>query len=238
MTLARVLETEVMDTPEEARDYDAMDHREVNRLFAADLLAALAADVAARALDAPPLEILDLGTGTAQIPVELCRQSDAVRVAAIDMAVSMLDLAILNIETAGFRDRIMLDRVDAKLLPYESGRFAAAVSNSIVHHIPQPALVLREAVRVTAPGGLIFMRDLLRPQDEETVRRLVDTYAAGASEHARSMFAASLHAALSLEEIRSMVAALGFARESVQATSDRHWTWSAGTASTEGLSGD
>ena len=38
-TLARTLETEVMDTEEEARDYDAMDHREVNARFCADLLA-------------------------------------------------------------------------------------------------------------------------------------------------------------------------------------------------------
>ena len=31
--LSRVLEPEVMDSPEEASDYDAMDHAEVNRLF-------------------------------------------------------------------------------------------------------------------------------------------------------------------------------------------------------------
>ncbi len=36
--LQRVLETEVMDSADEARDYDAMDHVEVNRRFVADLL--------------------------------------------------------------------------------------------------------------------------------------------------------------------------------------------------------
>ena len=39
MALKRVLEPEVMDTPEEARDYDGMDHSEVNQLFVDDLLA-------------------------------------------------------------------------------------------------------------------------------------------------------------------------------------------------------
>ena len=62
--LPRVLETEAMDTPAEAADYDAMDHREVNRAFVIDFLAA----------GPPPGEILDLGTGTAQIPIELCRR--------------------------------------------------------------------------------------------------------------------------------------------------------------------
>ena len=39
MILHRVLEPEVMDTPDEARDYNEMDHSEVNRLFVDDLLA-------------------------------------------------------------------------------------------------------------------------------------------------------------------------------------------------------
>ena len=41
--LSRILETEVMDTPAEALDYDAMDHSAVNRVFVDDLLAAIAA---------------------------------------------------------------------------------------------------------------------------------------------------------------------------------------------------
>ena len=39
--LPRTLEPEVMDTAEEAADYDAMDHSEVNRVFVDDLLAAV-----------------------------------------------------------------------------------------------------------------------------------------------------------------------------------------------------
>ena len=36
--LPRVLEPELMDTAEEARDYDEMDHSAVNRAFVADFL--------------------------------------------------------------------------------------------------------------------------------------------------------------------------------------------------------
>ena len=36
--LTRILEPEVMDSAEEARDYDAMDHGTVNRVFVADFL--------------------------------------------------------------------------------------------------------------------------------------------------------------------------------------------------------
>jgi ubiquinone/menaquinone biosynthesis C-methylase UbiE len=110
-------------------------------------------------------------------------------------------------------------------MPFKDGMFDVVMSNSIVHHIPEPIHALREAVRVTREGGLLFIRDLLRPNSEEQLNYFVDTYAAGANDHQRQMFADSLHAALSLDEIRSLVGSLGFAADSVQPTSDRHWTW-------------
>jgi ubiquinone/menaquinone biosynthesis C-methylase UbiE len=215
MTLKRVLEPEVMDTLDEARDYDTMDHREVNRVFVTDLLACgrLEGDA------------IDLGTGTAQIPIELCRRHDDCRVVGVDLSINMLELARYNIEAAGLIDRIVLAHTDAKELPYGDEAFDVVMSNSIVHHIPEPAAVLSQAVRVTAPGGLLFFRDLLRPDDDATVKRLVETYAGQANEHQRQMFDDSLRAALSLDEIRQLVEQLGYAGETVQATSDRHWTW-------------
>jgi ubiquinone/menaquinone biosynthesis C-methylase UbiE len=219
--LARILEPEVMDTEQEARDYDSMDHSAVNRVFIDDLLLA----VAEAGLPLVSAEILDLGTGTAQIPIELCRRTVDAQVVAIDLADEMLKLARRNVNAAGLQDRIRVQRVDGKRLPYADGAFAAVISNSIVHHIPEPRDVLAEALRVVRPGGLIFVRDLLRPADDATVRQLVDTYAAGANDHQRFLLAASLRAALSLDEIRELVASLGFSPDSVRAGSDRHWTW-------------
>lgn len=215
--LPRVLETEAMDTAAEAADYDSMDHTEVNRRFVDDLLAT----------GPPPGEVLDLGTGTAQIPIELARRHTAHRVLAVDLAEHMIALGNQNVQTAGLERVIRLEQIDAKRLPYLDGRFDVVMSNSIVHHIPEPRSVLAEAVRVLRPGGLVFVRDLLRPPDEATVRRLVATYAAGANDHQRQMFDDSLRAAFTLEEIRALVESVGFPENSVQQTSDRHWTWSA-----------
>lgn len=216
--LPRTLEVEVMDTPEEARDYDEMDHAEVNRRFVDDLLAA------AGQTDGQLGDVLDLGTGTAQIPIELCQRLDDCRVMAVDAAVHMLDLARLNVEIAGLITRIQLDKVDAKALPYDDGAFAVVMSNSIVHHISEPVHVLREAVRVLEPGGLLFVRDLLRPESEERLNELVQTYAGDESDHARQMFCDSLHAALNLDEIRQLAEQIGFPPDCVNQTSDRHWT--------------
>ncbi len=232
--LPRILEAELMDTPEEALAYDEMDHTEVNRIFIADLLAAAEAVLESRSASAsgddweePSVGVLDLGTGTAQQPIELCRQCDAVRVMAADAATSMLDLARYNIEIAGLTQRIQLDHVDAKQLPYSAGMFDITMSNSILHHIPEPIDVLRESVRVTAAGGLLFFRDLARPADEQELDHLVGTYAGEANDVQRRLFRDSLHAALSVDEMQQWVSELGFDASSVRVTSDRHWTWSA-----------
>ena len=219
--LKRVLEPEVMDSPAEAIAYDDMDHRQVNERFVQDVIAAGGAN---RTLHG---EVLDLGTGTARIPLMLCEAVEDVRVVAADLSVEMLDVARINLELSSYLERVMLALCDAKKLEFEDNRFDIVMSNSIVHHIPQPAAAFAEAVRVCKPGGLLFFRDLVRPEADEEVIRLVETYAGEESEHARKMFDDSLRAAFSVEEIQALVEGVGFAVDTVQATSDRHWTWSA-----------
>ena len=145
--LPRVLEPEVMDSPEEARDYDAMDHAAVNRRFVADFLAVWGGE------GGNP--ILDIGTGTAQIPIELCRTAPTASVVAIDLAAHMLAVGQENVRRAGMTDRLHLELCDAKRLPHASGSFAAVISNSIIHHIPEPgrvvARVARQDLRVLQP---------------------------------------------------------------------------------------
>jgi ubiquinone/menaquinone biosynthesis C-methylase UbiE len=213
--LARRLEPEVMDSPEEARDYDAMDHATVNRVFVEDFLAAWGGDN----------PILDVGTGTAQIPIELCDRSATAHVVAIDLGAHMLAVAAANVRRAGFGDRIILERQDAKRLPYPDESFGAVISNSIVHHIPEPHAPLAEMLRVLRSGGVLFVRDLLRPADEATLRHLVATYAGDANAHQQQMYADSLHAALALAEIQTLAAELGCDPADVRPSSDRHWTW-------------
>ena len=215
--LQRVLETEAMDSAEQALDYDSMDHAEVNRIFVADLRAA--------GPSAEDGEILDLGTGTALIPIELCRMVPNARVLAVDAAEQMLAIGRRNVEKAGLAGRIRLERVDAKRLPYRDGQFATVISNSIIHHLSHPSAAINEAWRVTTSGGLIFFRDLFRPDNEVVLRHLVETYAAGANQHQQQMLADSFRAALTVEEVRQLIIPLRAPPETVLATSDRHWTW-------------
>ena len=230
--LARVLEPEVMDTAQEARDYDAMDHSAVNTRFVDDLLA-FATENGRPALGQRASRIVDFGTGTALIPIALCRRAAGFGVVAIDLAEHMLTLARANVARAGLGDRVLLEKVDAKGTPYEDGAFGATISNSIIHHIPAPARCMEEMWRVTAKGGLLFVRDLHRPESEAEVDRLVALYggeppaeptAARSFENQRALFRASLCAALTVAEVAAMLAPLGVPASAVRMTSDRHWT--------------
>lgn len=215
--LPRVLETEVMDTAEEALEYDSMDHSAVNDRFVADLLEARGSARGGR--------VLDVGTGTALIPIALARADLQAQVLGVDLAESMLEVGRRNVEKAGLESRITLELVDAKGLPFADGGFDAVVSNSIVHHIPEPAQALAGMVRLVAPGGTLFVRDLARPDSLEALAQLVETHAGHESPRARGLFQDSLHAALTVEEVQAIVQGLGLPIDGVRPTSDRHWTW-------------
>ena len=222
--LERILEPEVMETQQEAMDYDDMDHSAVNQLFVDDLITFLGVTPNH---EAEMIDILDLGTGTARIPIILADRIPQCRIMAADASIPMLDIARINVDIGGVTERVQLMLLDAKQLEWEDGFFTGVMSNSIVHHIPEPMVVLKEAVRVVEPGGWLFFRDLVRPESQEQLESLTQTYCGSEGEAAQKMFAESLHAALSLEEMQAMAISLGFDAATVKLTSDRHWTWAA-----------
>lgn len=221
--LPRTLEPEVMDTLEEAVDYDSMDHSEVNRSFAENFLAAFAPIIEGTD-QTTPATVLDVGTGTARIPIEICQRSERLRITAIDLSANMLQLAQRNVIEAGLTGRIRLEQTDAKRIAWPDHSFDAVISNSIVHHIPRPIEAMREMLRVLRPGGLWFVRDLLRPRDAELIASILAKHAAGTNEQQRQLFEQSLHAALTLAEVGEILGSLGLSPERVGQTSDRHWT--------------
>jgi ubiquinone/menaquinone biosynthesis C-methylase UbiE len=222
--LPRTPEPEVMDTEEEARDYDAMDHGEVNASFCADLLA----------IQPRPGRVLDAGTGTALIAIELCRRAPQTSVEAIDLASHMLARAERNVQNAGVGGRVRLARMDAKATAWSAAAFDTVVSNSLVHHIPEPRALYAEMWRLVRQGGVLFVRDLARPEDAAHLESLAaryaplpdeETSAAGAMRaRQRALLVASLHAALTVDEVRTIVVPLGIPDDAVRMTSDRHWT--------------
>ncbi|MBD2035448.1 class I SAM-dependent methyltransferase [Phormidium sp. FACHB-592] len=212
--MQRVLEPEVMDTWEESVAYDAMDFTAVNEAFAERVIA-LAPESAL---------VLDAGTGTARIPILLCQQRPQWQVIGIDRSKTMLQIGAANVKQAGLQAQITLADEDAKQLPYPNGYFDAVVSNSLVHHLPEPLPFLQELKRVLKPRGAIVLRDLLRPIDIATVDSLVSSIGDDYDAHQQQLFRDSLCAAFRLEELRALLDTAGLQDVLLYQSSDRHWT--------------
>jgi ubiquinone/menaquinone biosynthesis C-methylase UbiE len=222
--IPRILEPEVMDSPDEARDYDAMDHAAVNDGFVEDFRAVLMAARRDSEAGSSLTSIIDVGTGTALIPIVLAQREPGCSITAVDMSQEMLKLAVRNVATAQLTGTIRLQIADAKTLPFADDAFDAGISNSILHHLPEPAGPLAEMARVVRPGGVLFVRDLLRPETSQALDHLVEMHASNEAPHARRMLQESLHAAYTLDEVRKALASIGLPTHWVTQTSDRHWT--------------
>ena len=214
--LARILEPELMDTAEDAAEYHAMDFSEPDGRFAERALELVR--------NARSPEILDAGTGTAKIPVLLATRRADVRVLALDPAREMLRVAARHVAESGVDDRVTLARLDARATKLPAGRFAAVISNSTVHHVPEPLALLRELDRVLAPGGAILVRDLARPRSMDDAWAIVKRVAAGDSRTQQQLFFDSLCAALTLDEVRALVEQVGWRDATIAMVSDRHWS--------------
>ena len=107
---------------------------------------------------------------------------------------------------------------------FEDGMADTVISNSLLHHLEEPRVGLEAAVRLTRNGGRLFIRDLARPETEAEIESIVQAYSGKESENGQQLFRQSLHAALTLNEIRIIARGLGIPEDHVQMTSDRHWT--------------
>lgn len=215
MPLRRILEPEVMDTAHDAAEYDAMDFSEVNRAFA-ERAAALAPSSGT---------ILDAGTGTARIPILLLQNTRAdLSIHAVDLSAEMLKIGERHVAAAGLSRRIRLHHADAKALPFVSGAFDMIISNSLVHHIPDPGPFFREIARLLRPRGALLLRDLRRPDTESGVHGLVKRYAGDADDYQRKLYRDSLYASLTVAEVEGYVSEAGIGGATVLCPSDRHWS--------------
>jgi ubiquinone/menaquinone biosynthesis C-methylase UbiE len=214
--IERILEPEVMDDELEAEEYDRMDFTDVNTDFAT-----LASQLSDRNSQ---INVLDIGTGTARIPLILSEIRPQWQIIGVDLADSMLKLGQKNIEEAGKSEQISLQLIDGKKMPYDDHSFDLVMTNSLVHHIPNPLDLLLEIDRVVKVDGSILIRDLLRPNSIAEIDKIVQEANLHYSPRQQQLFSDSLHAALTLAEIEELVHQVGWQNAQVYQSSSRHWT--------------
>ena len=72
---------------------------------------------------------------------------------------------------------VSFDRGEAERLPYPDGVFDLVTCQCSLHHMPKPAMALREMVRVTKPEGRLAVIDALSPESDSKfeLHNLIET---------------------------------------------------------------
>jgi SAM-dependent methyltransferase len=211
----RVAEPELMDTLEQARAYAAADFSQPHQAFVTYFRDRFPGFAAGR--------VLDLGCGTADVTVRFARAYPEARVHGVDGARAMLDEGARLVRQAGLDARVTLELVRLPSPSIAGAGYDAVISNSLLHHLADPAVLWSSIGAAARPGAPVFVMDLRRPASTDAAQRLVDEYGIDESPVLRDDFYRSLCAAYTPEEVRSQLdTAAGLAHLRVEVVSDRH----------------
>jgi 2-polyprenyl-3-methyl-5-hydroxy-6-metoxy-1,4-benzoquinol methylase len=210
----RTLEPEVMDEEAQVLAYAGADFADENQGFV-DRFREYFPDFADG-------HILDLGCGPGDIPVRLARALPVCRVTGVDASAPMIRLAEQAALQAGLSDRVTF-RCERFQDFAGASRADAAISNSLLHHVPNPLQFWNKLRMLVKPGSPVLVMDLLRPDSPEAAQAIVDQYAAGEPEILRRDFYSSLLAAFSEDEVGAQLARMNLTRLLIDVIDDRHW---------------
>ncbi|MBI3505215.1 MAG: class I SAM-dependent methyltransferase [Proteobacteria bacterium] len=215
--MPRTMEPEVMDNEANAKAYARADFSKVNQDFVDRLLEAHPD------LRRAPASIVDLGCGPADIPRRLALAAPRARVVAVDASERMLELGrrALKASPVAAQVKLVLGRLPDVMLPPKS--FDAVISNSLVHHLPDPSVFWSSAAQLAKDGGAVYVMDLFRPESDLKAREIVETAAKDEDPILKEDFYNSLLAAFTLDEVRAQLANAGLSRLRAEYASERHW---------------
>jgi 2-polyprenyl-3-methyl-5-hydroxy-6-metoxy-1,4-benzoquinol methylase len=210
----RTLEPELMDDPEQALVYARADFEEENQGFI-DRFREYFPEFTKG-------HVLDLGCGPGDIPVRFAQALTSCRITGVDASEPMIGLAGMAVKQAGLADRITFrcERFQAVSLVEPAD---AAVSNSLLHHVPNPLQFWYRLRQLVKPGSPVLVMDLLRPDSPEEAQAIVDRYAAKEPEILRRDFYRSLLASFTEDEVAAQLAEMNLSRLIVDVPDDRHW---------------
>jgi len=93
--------------------------------------------------------ILDVGCGTGRSLEWFAGTGEPLELAGIDPSAGMLDLARARVPGA------RLEVAPGEQLPFADGSFDAVITTGVLHHVPDPGVMLKEMLRVASKAILI-----------------------------------------------------------------------------------
>ncbi|GAB2542190.1 methyltransferase domain-containing protein [Brachybacterium huguangmaarense] len=106
----------------------------------------------------PGQRLLDVGSGAGTITADLARAVAPGRVTAVEVAEESAALTRAELGRQGIAAAEVIV-ADAHRLPFADGSFDVVHAHQVLQHVADPVRMLAEMRRVTAPGGVIAVRD-------------------------------------------------------------------------------
>jgi ubiquinone/menaquinone biosynthesis C-methylase UbiE len=166
---------------------------------------------------------LDIGCGPGDITCRFARAFPGFHVDGLDGSLPMLELARKAAASAGLTERARFHHCYLPEGDAPSERYDLVFSNSLLHHLADPAVLWRSVRRWSGPDGAVFVMDLARPDSTRQAARLVDQYSRDEPEVLRRDFYNSLLAAYRPDEVRQQLKQSDLAHLRLEMVSDRHW---------------
>ena len=107
----------------------------------------------------PGMRLLDVGCGPGSITVGLAKRVAPGRVVGLDVADTILATATEAVERSGLHN-VEIQHGSVYGLDVDSDSFDVVFAHQVLQHLTDPVAALREMKRVTAPGGLVAVRDV------------------------------------------------------------------------------
>jgi demethylmenaquinone methyltransferase/2-methoxy-6-polyprenyl-1,4-benzoquinol methylase len=141
-----------------AKRYDFLNHflsMGIDRLWRKKLVKML--------ISRNPLTVLDVATGTADLAIEVSRQSKAA-ITGIDIAEEMINIGIKKIGSLKLENQIKLQVADSENIPFSDKSFDAAIVAFGVRNFETLDKGLAEMNRVLKSNGMIAVLEFSRPK--------------------------------------------------------------------------
>jgi demethylmenaquinone methyltransferase/2-methoxy-6-polyprenyl-1,4-benzoquinol methylase len=111
-----------------------------------------------------PRTILDVATGTADMPVMMMKFLSPERIVGIDISQGMLDLGKQKIAKAGLQQSICLQKGDAEEIAFPDSSFDGITVSFGVRNFQNLEKGISEMYRVLKPGGKLVILEFSRPE--------------------------------------------------------------------------
>lgn len=107
--------------------------------------------------------VLDLGTGTGRVAIELARRCPEVTILGIDQSPDKIGNAIDAVEQQGLQGRLHFQVADPRRTRFKTEYFDGVLCNGLLHQINDPVSLLNGIARIVKRDGAVLVRDLRRP---------------------------------------------------------------------------